>query len=94
MKFFKVLLMSTAIVVPAMAQTPTYLDPKAPIEDRVKDALGRMTLEVANITGNADAISGKTNPSGKLPFSFPKRLEDWELSQHISHFFKRYKIFC
>lgn len=24
----------------------------------------------------ADAISGKTNPSGKLPFSFPKKLED------------------
>lgn len=24
----------------------------------------------------ADMISGKTNPSGKLPFSFPKRLED------------------
>ena len=28
-----------------MAATPVYLDPKAPIEDRVEDALSRMTLE-------------------------------------------------
>lgn len=45
MRFFKILLMSSAIVAPAMAKTPVYLDPKAPIEERVKDALGRMTLE-------------------------------------------------
>ncbi len=45
MRFFKILLMSSAIVAPAMAKTPVYLDPKAPVEERVKDALGRMTLE-------------------------------------------------
>ena len=28
-----------------MAETPVYLDPKAPIEARVEDALSRMTLE-------------------------------------------------
>lgn len=33
---------------------------------------------IGTMTGPAmaDIISGKTNPSGKLPFSFPKRLED------------------
>lgn len=30
---------------PVMAQKPVYLDPDKPIEERVKDALGRMTLE-------------------------------------------------
>ena len=30
---------------PAFAQTPAYLDTNRPIEERVKDALSRMTLE-------------------------------------------------
>ena len=32
-------------VLPAMAQTPAYLDETKPIEERIGDALGRMTLE-------------------------------------------------
>ena len=36
-----ILLMTTALTV--TAQTPKYLDPTAPMEERVKDALSRMT---------------------------------------------------
>lgn len=32
-------------ILTAGASTPVYLDPKAPIEDRVEDALKRMTME-------------------------------------------------
>lgn len=35
---------TTTLHVAAQAQVPTYLNPKAPIEERVKDALNRMTL--------------------------------------------------
>lgn len=46
MKFKAMLLgLSVAIVLPVMAQTPVYLDISKPIEERVKDALSRMTLE-------------------------------------------------
>lgn len=46
MKFKAMLLgLSVAIILPTMAQTPVYLDTNKPIEERVKDALGRMTLE-------------------------------------------------
>lgn len=43
----KVLLLglSVAAVLPSVAQTPVYLDTNKPIEERVKDALSRMTLE-------------------------------------------------
>ena len=37
--------LSLITVLPAFAQTPVYLDTKKPIEERVKDALSRMTLE-------------------------------------------------
>lgn len=36
---------ASATALAAMAETPVYLDTKAPIEDRVEDALSRMTLE-------------------------------------------------
>jgi beta-glucosidase len=39
------LLLLWAIAVPMFAQTPAYLNPAAPLEDRVEDALQRMTLE-------------------------------------------------
>ena len=48
MKFKATLLgLSIAAVLPTMnmAQTPVYLDTSKPIEERVKDALSRMTLE-------------------------------------------------
>ena len=48
MKFKATLLgLSMAAVLPTMnmAQTPVYLDTSKPIEERVKDALSRMTLE-------------------------------------------------
>lgn len=35
---------TTTLHAAAQAQVPTYLNPKAPIEERVKDALNRMTL--------------------------------------------------
>lgn len=34
-----------SMAIPALAQTPVYLDDNQPIEERVKDALSRMTLE-------------------------------------------------
>lgn len=37
--------LSLVAVLPAFSQTPVYLDTKKPIEERVKDALNRMTLE-------------------------------------------------
>lgn len=46
MKFKRMLLgFSFLIGVPVLAQTPTYQDVSKPIEERVKDALSRMTLE-------------------------------------------------
>lgn len=46
MKFNTMLLgLSLITALPSFAQTPVYLDTKKPIEERVKDALGRMTLE-------------------------------------------------
>ncbi|MDR1225946.1 MAG: glycoside hydrolase family 3 C-terminal domain-containing protein [Prevotellaceae bacterium] len=40
-----VIILSWAIALPLFAQTPVYLNPAAPIEDRVEDALQRMTRE-------------------------------------------------
>ena len=45
MKKTIVTLCALAISMSALAQTPVYLDEAKPIEERVKDALGRMTLE-------------------------------------------------
>lgn len=46
MKFKSILLsLSIATALPALAQTPVYLDTNKPIVERVKDALNRMTLE-------------------------------------------------
>ena len=45
MKLKSILLgLSMATVLPAMAQVPVYLDANKPVEERVKDALSRMTL--------------------------------------------------
>ena len=40
-----VLLGSTIFVSPIMAQLPVYLNPQMPIEERVEDALSKMTIE-------------------------------------------------
>ena len=46
MKLKSILLgLSMATVLPALAQAPVYLDANKPVEERVKDALSRMTLE-------------------------------------------------
>ena len=46
MKFKAMLLgLSVMTALPAFAQKPVYLDTGKPIEERVKDALNRMTLE-------------------------------------------------
>lgn len=46
MKFKAMLLgLSMMTALPALAQKPVYLDTNKPIEERVKDALNRMTLE-------------------------------------------------
>ena len=37
--------LSMMTALPALAQKPVYLDTNKPIEERVKDALNRMTLE-------------------------------------------------
>ena len=37
--------LSVMTALPAFAQKPVYLDTGKPIEERVKDALNRMTLE-------------------------------------------------
>ena len=37
--------LSVLAAVPLAAQTPAYLDETRPLEDRIEDALGRMTLE-------------------------------------------------
>ncbi|MDR2813316.1 MAG: glycoside hydrolase family 3 C-terminal domain-containing protein [Prevotellaceae bacterium] len=45
MKKHLTFLLLWAITLPLFAQTPVYLNPAAPLEDRVEDALQRMTLE-------------------------------------------------
>jgi beta-glucosidase len=44
---FKAMLLGLSVItaLPAFAQKPVYLDTGKPIEERVKDALNRMTLE-------------------------------------------------
>ena len=44
---FKAMLLGLSVItaLPALAQKPVYLDTGKPIEERVKDALNRMTLE-------------------------------------------------
>lgn len=44
-RLFVTLCAATALGLAATAQTPVYLDESKPLEERVKDALGRMTLE-------------------------------------------------
>lgn len=44
-KLKKVLLSAALLATAAFAQTPVYLDPTKPVEDRIEDALSRMTLE-------------------------------------------------
>ncbi|MCM1150905.1 MAG: glycoside hydrolase family 3 C-terminal domain-containing protein [Alistipes sp.] len=45
MKRILMLLTAVSVLGPARAQTPRYLDLKAPVEERVEDALARMTVE-------------------------------------------------
>ncbi len=44
-KFITLLLVSTPIYVSAQSAIPVYLDETKPIEQRIEDALSRMTLE-------------------------------------------------
>ena len=45
MKAKSVLLGLSLVALPVLAQTPVYLDDSKPVEERVEDALSRMTLE-------------------------------------------------
>ena len=45
MKFMHIVAGFVLAAVPLAAQTPAYLDETRPLEDRIEDALGRMTLE-------------------------------------------------
>ncbi len=45
MKFMHIVAGFALAAAPLAAQTPAYLDETRPLEDRIKDALGRMTLE-------------------------------------------------
>lgn len=40
-----VMLLATLLALPSLAQTPVYLDESQPIENRIEDALSRMTLD-------------------------------------------------
>lgn len=40
-----VMLLATLLALPTLAQTPVYLDESQPIENRIEDALSRMTLD-------------------------------------------------
>ncbi|MFV0330363.1 MAG: glycosyl hydrolase, partial [Dysgonomonas sp.] len=56
MKKIKNLLLAGALIcstLSAQNKLPIYLNPKAPIEDRVEDALSRMTLEETVALGHA-----------------------------------------
>ena len=45
MKFMHIVAGFVLAAAPLAAQTPAYLDETRPLEDRIEDALGRMTLE-------------------------------------------------
>ena len=65
----KVLLgLALAITLPAMAQQPVYLDESKPLEERVEDALGRMTLrEKINIIHAQSKFSAPGVPRLGIP---------------------------
>ncbi|MDD4418620.1 MAG: glycoside hydrolase family 3 C-terminal domain-containing protein [Bacteroides graminisolvens] len=44
-QFIAVFILAASLGLPALSQTPVYLDETKPLEERVKDALSRMTLE-------------------------------------------------
>ena len=63
---FKAMLLGLSIMtaLPVCAQKPVYLDTNKPIEERVKDALNRMTLEekvaqMQDLTFNQFTADGK-----------------------------------
>ena len=41
----KILILSAFVMTAALAQAQVYLNPQAPLEERVKDALNRMTTQ-------------------------------------------------
>src|SRR4029450_1606751 len=60
----------TTVAAAALAQDapPPYKDPKRPIDERVKDLLGRMTLEekVDQLKGGRPIEQGAIDPSGRF----------------------------
>src|SRR5215472_10867224 len=87
-RLYCILLCTLLAPLKAQVETPSYRNPKLPIEDRVSDLLSRMTLEekVEQISGGRRKNVGIVDPTGQFT---QEKLDEvfkglWDINSHMS----------